>query len=424
MSNIKLLPHQIEAFEATKDHNKVAYYLDMGLGKTFLGSYKAASLGGQILTVCQKSKVEDWVEHFKEFHPELSVSDLTSRKPDYTSDVLVINYDIVWRRKRLYDLNNLTLILDESSYIKNDKRKRSHCFVKCDSSQIEPIYFKNLILLSGTPTGGKYEELITQANILDWEISKFDYYENYIDYIEISIDSKHPGIKMDIPKIIGYKNVNILKENFKKHGAVFMKTEEVLELPEQTHIDIKVKKPTEYNKFLKDRVIEIEEKELLGDTVLVELMYARQIASLYNKHKWKALEDLMEFTEDRLIIFYNWNDEYLKIKKLCDKLKKPLSVMNGDRRNLDKYKYCENSVTAIQYQAGAMGLNLQLSNKIVYFSLPLSGELFEQSKKRTHRIGQERPCFYYYMLSNNTIEHEIMETLKNKEDYNAELFRG
>ena len=33
-----------------------------------------------------------------------------------------------------------------------------------------------------------------------------------------------------------------------------------------------------------------------------------------------------------------------------------------------------------------MGLNLQKSNKIIYFSLPLSSELFEQSKKRTHKI--------------------------------------
>ena len=39
--------------------------------------------------------------------------------------------------------------------------------------------------------------------------------------------------------------------------------------------------------------------------------------------------------------------------------------------------------------AGAVGLNLQKSNKIIYFSLPLSSELFEQSKKRTHRIGQK-----------------------------------
>ena len=56
---IKLLPHQIEALELTKDYNKVAYYYDMGLGKTFMGSEKAMDLHQSILVVCQKSKVDD-----------------------------------------------------------------------------------------------------------------------------------------------------------------------------------------------------------------------------------------------------------------------------------------------------------------------------------------------------------------------------
>ena len=32
MMKIKLYPHQVQALEKTKDFNKVAYYLDMGLG--------------------------------------------------------------------------------------------------------------------------------------------------------------------------------------------------------------------------------------------------------------------------------------------------------------------------------------------------------------------------------------------------------
>lgn len=29
---MNLYPHQVEALEMTKDHNRVAYYYDMGLG--------------------------------------------------------------------------------------------------------------------------------------------------------------------------------------------------------------------------------------------------------------------------------------------------------------------------------------------------------------------------------------------------------
>ena len=57
---VQLYPHQVKALEETKDFNRVAYYLDMGLGKTFVGSEKMVQLGLAInLLVCQKSKVQD-----------------------------------------------------------------------------------------------------------------------------------------------------------------------------------------------------------------------------------------------------------------------------------------------------------------------------------------------------------------------------
>ena len=35
---MELYPHQQEALKLTEGENKVAYYLDMGLGKTYVGS--------------------------------------------------------------------------------------------------------------------------------------------------------------------------------------------------------------------------------------------------------------------------------------------------------------------------------------------------------------------------------------------------
>ena len=94
--------------------------------------------------------------------------------------------------------------------------------------------------------------------------------------------------------------------------------------------------------------------------------------------------------------------------------------MNGQTKDLYAYNECENSITFVQYQAGALGLNLQKANKIIYFSPPLSSELFEQSKKRVHRIGQEQPCFYYQLTSG--IEYRIYDTLAMRKDYTDRLF--
>ena len=72
-----------------------------------------------------------------------------------------------------------------------------------------------------------------------------------------------------------------------------------------------------------------------------------------------------------------------------------------------------------------MGGNFQKSNRIVYFTLPLgkgSCDLWEQSKKRIHRIGQSRTCFYYYLLVKYSIETKNLESLKLGRDLTDELF--
>ena len=70
-----------------------------------------------------------------------------------------------------------------------------------------------------------------------------------------------------------------------------------------------------------------------------------------------------------------------------------------------------------------MGLNLQKANKVIYFSLTDRSELFEQSKKRIHRIGQNQKCFYYVMLCPGTVEEDILHTLEERKDYTDELFK-
>ncbi len=70
-----------------------------------------------------------------------------------------------------------------------------------------------------------------------------------------------------------------------------------------------------------------------------------------------------------------------------------------------------------------MGLNLQKANHMIYFSLTDKSELFEQSKKRIHRIGQENPCFYYLMICSNTVEEDVMKALETRRDYTDELFK-
>ena len=173
---------------------------------------------------------------------------------------------------------------------------------------------------------------------------------------------------------------------------------------------------------MKNGIIAIsDDMTLVGDTTLTKLLYYRQLCGAYSKTKLTAFEDLVDSTDDRLIVFYNFNDELNAMLKLIND--RPYSLVNGQTKDLTAYEECNDSITFIQYQAGAMGLNLQKSNKIVYFTLPLSSEVFEQSKKRIHRIGQTEPCFYYYLISKGTVEERILKTLKMRKNYTDELFK-
>lgn len=413
---VTLFPHQTEALMLTAEQNRVAYYLDMGLGKTFVGSEKMIQLGAKVnLVICQKSKVEDWAQHFIE-HYHHKVFDLTKPKEfsefcgmtagERFSIVGVINYDVIFRRPELAKLKDFTLMLDESSLIQNEMSKRSKFILR----KLNP---SNVILLSGTPTGGKYEKLWSQCRLLGWDISKDAFWKTYVDF--------HFEDKDGFPlKVIdGYKNVERLKRKLREHGAVFMKSEEVFDLPAQIDNNIRVPTTKEYRKFCKDSIITFEGREFVGDTSLTKMLYQRMLCGFA---KYEAFRDLLESTSDRLIVFYNFVSELTRLTEILIQNERPFSVINGDTKDLTEYEESENSVTLIQYQAGAMGLNLQKANKIVYFTPPLSSELFEQSKKRIHRIGQERTCFYYYLICRGSIEEKIYKTLAMRRDYTERLF--
>lgn len=414
---ITLFLHQQQSLEMTEDKNRVAYYLDMGLGKTFVGSEKMKQLDANMnLVVCQKSKVEDWLEHFLEHYPSWYVFDLTKPQafetyvnsfPDSQNLVGVINYDLVFRRPELANLKNFTLMLDESSLVQNENSKRSKFILK----KLNPT---NVILLSGTPTGGRYEKLWSQCRLLGWKISKTAFWDTYVDYYFENKD----GFPLKIIK--GYKNVERLKQKLREHGAVFMKSDEVFDLPAQIDNNIYMPTTKEYRKFKKDSIVKFDNREFVGDTSLTKMLYERMLCGFSNKEKLKALSDLLESTEDRVIIFYNFVNELTSIIEILDD--RPYSIVNGETKDLNAYENFDNSVTLIQYQAGSMGLNLQKSNKIIYFTPPLSSELFEQSKKRTHRIGQERTCFYYYLICRSSIEERIYRTLKMRKDFTERLF--
>lgn len=410
---MELYNFQKEILRKSEKLNRVAYYLDMGLGKTFVGAEKMASLKAPInLLVCQKSKITDWKEHFKTYY-DYEIFDLTIKKEfnEFRDGlekrkkpcIAVINYDIVWRRALDFILLDcqFTLMLDESSLIQNLEAERTTFIVK-------NLHPQNVILLSGTPVGGKYENLYSQLYLLGYKKKHIEFLMRYVRFKTINAPN---GYKVDIP--IGYKNEEELRELMKELGCFFMKTKEVIDLPEQNFININLKKPFGYDQLLAKPLGKGEHAEF---TRLIEL---RQLSGA-NEQKETALADLISSSQSRFIVFYCYDKELEMIKKVCGKLKRPISCVNGHEKNLENYESKDDSITLIQYQAGAMGLNLQKANKIIFFSPTFRSELYEQAKKRIHRIGQKSPCFYYLLKSG--LDYTVYKILEKREDYTNKLF--
>ena len=386
------------------------------------------------LVVCQKSKVIDWIEHFESNYPDVVVYNLTKSSEfdafvytpnnwdeldelyegeDHANNFVgIINYDLVWRRPKLLKLTNFTLVLDESSLIQNVGTKRTNFILK-----LQP---KNVVLLSGTPVGGKYENLWSQMHLLGWNISEDLFRKQYTEVEYIDTDTR------TIPVVVGYKNVERLKNKMHQYGCQFLKTEEVFDLPDQIFTKTYVESSDLYKQFRRKRVLNFmwcdEEVELVGDTTLTKMLYERELCGMYSESKLEAFNDLISTCNDRFIVFYNFNLELEQLLIIAEDNDRAVSIVNGKTKDLRAYEDTDNSITFVQYQSGSKGLNLQKANRIIFFTPTLSCEDWMQSAKRVHRIGQSKTCFYYQMIVKNSVEERIYKALEQGVDYTNDLF--
>lgn len=415
---MELYDFQKEIIRQTDGYEEVAYFLGMGLGKTLLAQTHICRMAYKyenVLVVCQKSKILDWCRHWKT-NTDYTVLNFYDLKPKELKDidvmshiVIVVSYDSVWRRPIFREFAKTAhLVLDESSLIQNEGTKRTDFIMK-----LEPL---TITLLSGTPCAGRYENMWTQCQLLGWDITRTQYWNRYVEWHM----EKFYSIPRPIRVVDGYKNVEELKKNLRDYGAVFMTTEEAIELPdkieETTHVPIS----DAYKDFRKRWLIEIDGEELVGDTPLNKMLGLRKLASYYSGEKKQALSDILEVNPERIVVFYNFKRELEEIRKIVGK--RHFCEINGDHHGQSMFDKYDDCVIAVQYQSGSMGLNLQESHIAVYFSPTLSADLFMQSQARIHRIGQTKKCNYIYLVCENSIEAEIYETLRRREDYVLKLF--
>ena len=425
-----LYPSQQEILDSTSGKKNVAFYVGCGGGKTWLGSTKAMEIANPFtLVVCQKSQINDWVNHFKDNYPSVTVTDLTKLKKftiaDLTPGVLVINYDLLINRAALLKLRKFTLLLDESSMIQHSKTKRTKFVLRFKPN--------NVIMLSGTPVSGakidkdeglifgKYENLIPQIKLLGWKITQDRFWDEYVNW-----EMRYFGeIRKKEP--VSYKNIKELNAKLKELGCVFRRTEDIVELPEFDDKYFYVPTIPECKKMIRDSVVYIDDEEIVADYPQVKYLRLRQLCAHYNKHKAGVLSDLLDSLEnERVIIFYSFVPELEVIKKVVGD--RPMFQINGDVKDFDEEEFARpenyNAVVACQYQSGSRGHNMQAAKYIIYMSVTNSAEYFDQSRGRIRRDGQKADRgMYYHILAKGSIEEDILSNVSKGIDFTVDDYQ-
>ena len=70
----------------------------------------------------------------------------------------------------------------------------------------------------------------------------------------------------------------------------------------------------------------------------------------------------------------------------------------------------------IMTNAGSTGLNLQSANTVINVDLPWNPAVLEQRIARAHRMGQTNPVHIYNLVSTDTIEEGLLDTLASKQE--------
>ena len=70
----------------------------------------------------------------------------------------------------------------------------------------------------------------------------------------------------------------------------------------------------------------------------------------------------------------------------------------------------------ITTNAGSTGLNLQAANTVVNVDLPWNPAVLEQRISRAHRMGQKDPVQVFILITEETIEESLLQTLSAKHE--------
>ncbi len=429
-----LLPYQLDGIAFAASAGRAIIADEMGLGKTIQGVGVAELLAreagiGKVLIVCPASLKSQWrseIQRFSARSTEIVAGPAKDRARAYAGDAFftICNYeqvlkDILHIEKTRWDL----IVLDEGQRIKNWEAKTSRV--------IKGLTSRFALVLSGTPLENRLDDLHSVAAFVDPH------------QLGPAFRFLHRHQRRDEDgKLVGFKKLDELRERLKP--ILLRRTRESvrLELPPST-VEIVRIPPTDEQKALHDAhmqtVAQIVRKPYLTEMDLLRLRMAllmcRMAADstfLVDKEKpgWSTkLERLAEIFDSiaaepdrKVLLFSEWTTMLDLIEPLLKKRKLGYVRLDGSvpqkKRQALVSQFQSDDATRIflTTNAGSSGLNLQAANTVINVDLPWNPAVLEQRIARAHRMGQTRPVCVFVLVTEQTLEENLLTTLATKRD--------
>lgn len=422
---MKLFDYQKDAIESFA--KKPLNLSDVGTGKSYMsiGSYVKSECS-KLLIICLAPKVLDFVEDGEQFG--LTITPLNkgtkkNRELLSESNHVAISFESSWRLTELLKWvdKDTFIIIDESHKVGVSKSKVTK-FVMQLSKKAKYTY-----LCTATPvSNGKLENWYSQlfiANVFRKPKKEFE-------QLFVIKQMRQMGSARFL-QITGYQNEHLLQQMIDNASVNYKRDKGYLP---QDYV-YKTKKPAMYNKLKKNRIykddygniVELDNSSNLFNRLRqVSHGFLEGVLKPVSKEPFERLDAILEtHNNERIVIFYNYKSEYLMLRTLLDKLKRPYGVYNGNLKELDNFKNNENGVVLAQYKSASTGINdFVISNVMIFNSLPLSSTEYLQAKGRIDRHKQTKTPLYYTIVPDTPIEKKIFETVTNGKDFTNEMIES
>ena len=423
-------------------HKVSALFLDCGLGKTITTltainelMYDSFEISKVLiiapLRVAQstwKEEIEKW-NHLNLLRYSIAVGDEKERLKalKQNSDIYIINRENVdWLvTKSGIDFNFDMLVIDELSSFKSHTSKRFKSLLK-----IRP-YFERVVGLTGTPSSNGLMDLWAEFRVLDLGERLGRYITHYRN--EYFLPDKRNGAV-----IFSYKPQPNAEERIYRRLAdmtISMKSTEYLKMPElilnELEINLDEKDQMKYKKFKKEMVMTIQEKEIDAinaaslSNKLIQLANGsiydddKKFYEIHNK-KLDKLEEIIESANGKPVLVAYW---FKADKERIEKRFKGREIQTAD--DIKQWNMGMINLALIHPASAGHGLNLQSGGStLVWFSLTWSLELYQQTNARLYRQGQKDTVVIHHLITKNTIDEDIMKSLKRKDKTQEALMRA